>query len=237
MLDAATVSRVVTACSLLSRSYRRARGESFSDSFHGWVSAVEDWDYLQLEVAANVSNPLRLAAVVPGTNELRDWFRGNLRWFPQRVLDTPGRWRSGAREGAEYVWSRLRPEMDARGVIEADIYGHSLGGMIAQPVIAYAKASRAPGGQRYRLRGITLGSPASGTRKAADFVSDSVLRVTMGFDAIPFLDAPWWSDRGQARLELRKKSAIDAIREHGVQMLTDHSIDEYLEAALALQSE
>ena len=236
------------AALLMQHAYRlhaRYRGALPCEAvFNRWfavpwtIANVQAVDYLPMTDDGEVDNHGARVLVIPGTNELGDWWKTNFRVRRVRQEALAGRWHVGFLRAAAEVY-------DARSGQATDLHlvGHSMGSAVAGSLAA----GLARDGQSERIRSIhLLEAPRFCDAEAAEWLTevygDRAVRVRVGVD--PVVDLPPWmcapfrehviSGNGDVVSRPRRLRELwRAIRQPGLQVVQHHSIDELVRRVLA----
>lgn len=244
---------VPEAAGLVEWAYNHWRARAFGDEPHpylpdGWALEGLEADGVQLVLGSRVfraDDPFdhsgigRLrAAVIPGTNELRDW-AANLNAWPMKLEGLKGRWRRGFATGGEWVWSKLKEAAREDDILA--IFGHSYGA--AMTLDAAALAAR-DGNVERTAAVLGFAAPRVTTGKGAEELSLAYRhgvvgqRFILGFDVVPWTVLPLgWHHAlspvfigadGTVRRKYRFwAEAAAALRSRGVQAVGDHDMGKY----------
>jgi len=211
-----------------------------------WDFAPYEWQNVQLLICSRVfmpsesgrDHPVTLrVAVIPGTNELRDW-KANFHLVPTKVGGLVGRYRRGFALGGAWAWSVLDHHRGGGDVL--GIFGHSYGG--AMTVTAAAHAVR-DGAESRLVAVLPFAAPRSTSRAATKLLNSKLpapvaQQFILGFDAVPWAVLPlWWtrafevvyvSSDGTARSKYRFGAELKrAITKRGFQSAGDHGSERY----------
>lgn len=175
------------------------------DQFETWKLNWLEWKNVQLVIARRPvmmgdpftdANPGKKrprhisAAIIPGTNQLSDWRRGNLNFFPHEIGGVPGLWRRGFQLGGQWAWSQLKRLSGRNDALI--IAGHSLGGGEAKSAAAFAARD---GDSSRVLALVDFAGPRTTNAAGAEFLNQHYpapigQRVDYGFDIVPWSVGP-----------------------------------------------